>query len=384
MGVETDIPANGTYTFSNLKSATGIASNSLFSQGPSGVSSVAFGDFVCKGMGRPYDDSLGSSVPPSNADPANWKRKLVPVTVNGSSSDAQGSYDTQDPPFYSFDNIGELSAAGAGDTFVIRVTFHTVDLGEYFYEQIFDGPGFAETQSSIATLQSVTEVTDGSGNTIGADLEYQMTDFGGSLRIAWTWEDVINSNGTNYGTATTDRDGDSLPEDGGLVFRTTEVDEGTPLLTEWYWQVENTGAGYNIDFNITANNSYSEANVVYDPADQIDGQFKLARDKTDFDNSNFYGSDTSPQFNDTSYPTSQQSQVPENIAEGGRFEYYLQLEDQSGTVRDAVTLRLSEAQGISLPASGNTKCYQISGPTSRTEGDRNNLYVMDDATEITC
>jgi len=143
----------------------------------------------------------------------------------------------------------------------------------------------------------------------------------------------MNVNAENVGKASSDKEGNNLPENAGFAFRTEDVLDSNPILTDWYWQVENTGAGFDVDFNVTSNNNYSEGNVMYDPANRIDAQFKLADTKTNFDNNNFYASDTSPQFDDINHPDQQRV-----LSSNNAIDFYLQVEDQSGTLADAVFL----------------------------------------------
>jgi hypothetical protein len=375
MGVDTGIPSNGTYNIDNLQTATGISSSSLFSFGPGTPNSVAFSDFVCKGMGRPYDDAQDAPAPQSSAVVGDWDRKLVPSAVNGNGTDANGSYDSQNPPFYVFDNIDQLNAA-TDDTFQIRVLFQTLDLGDFFYEQIFDGPGFSETNGqTIATLQSVSPVTDVSGKNVGADLKYEMTGFAPNFSIAWTWDDGLNLGGTNAGKASSDRDGNGLPENGGLVFRTEDVNDGSPLIEKFDVRIEDqddfSGTIY-FDFNVDLNgNNIGEGNVVYDPAGQIDAQFYVYQ--FDPSTNNPYNNQTEPDFlatNNTEQQVSQFSEIDGNRS----VEYFCEIRDQSGTTIDVVRVVIDENDTGTW--STTQEIYEYTTSTGRSQGTLSNPVTM--------
>jgi len=369
-----DIGTLGEYTMSNLKAATGIGDDRLSAHHPNGTgNTTAFGDFAIEVVGHN----------PGSGDPADYTRLLRPVqvTVDGNTQSISGSYPTgQDPPFFDFSGF-ELDPRNP-DKFTLRLFAETETTG-FGIEQILKDPN----SNSLGSALSITDIgnaklIDVTPNTGGLpyylDLQFEVTGFI-NLDVGLTYDDPLNTQASLQGSSSTDGEGNSLPENAGLAFRTEDVLDSNPILTDWYWQVENTGAGFDVDFNITSNNSYSEGNVMYDPANRIDAQFKLADTKTNFDNNNFYASDTSPQFDDINHPD-QQGVLSSNNA----IDFYLQVEDQSGTLADAVTLRLDENNGITLPASGNTKCYRIQGPEDRTQGTRSNLYVMDDVSTITC
>jgi hypothetical protein len=375
MGVDTGIPPNGTYNIENLQTATGISSSSLFSFGPGTPNSVAVSDFVCKGIGRPYDDAQGSEAPQSSAVVSDWERKLVPSAVNGSSTDANGSYDSQDPPFYTFDDIDELNAA-TDDTFQIRVLFHTLDLGDFFYEQILDGPGFSETGSqTVATLQSISPVTDGNGKNVGADLKYEMIGFAPNFSIAWTWDDGLNLNGTNFGTASSDRDGNSLPESGGLVFRTEDVNDGSPLVDRFDVKIEDQQDSFGtiyFDFNVDLfDNNIGEGNVVYDPGNQIDAQFYVYQ--FDPSTNSPYNNGTEPDFLATNNTEQQVSQFSES--DGNRsVEFYCEIRDQGGSTIDVVRIVVDENDTGTWPTS--EEIYQYTTSSGRSQGTISSPVTM--------
>lgn len=367
MSVSDSISNNGKYTITNLKTATGIADDRLSAHRPNGAGNQAsFGDFVCKAVG--YQDPNTPDV---------FTRLLRPEKVNGTETDAAGSYDSQNPPYYVFSNIDELSAEPSSnpDTFTIRIDLYQIELGEYFPEQIAkNDPGGIELTdgSGIATLISKNIITDGNGNQVAIDFKFELTGFASGLNLGFTYNGNLNTNADNTGKSSTDGEGNSLPENAGLVFRTLDVDTATPLIEKWHVRVKDNGLSVAFDFNVGANgNNLGESFVVYDPADNLNAAFYVY---------DLYPSNNSPYANDEEPDFLSSNHFEQNVeefqeSEGNRsITFYCEIRGQSGNTVDVVLITIDENEtGI---WDGTESCYEYTTSTARNQATISNPQTM--------
>jgi len=246
---------------STLKTATGISSNRLFAHNPTSDTETRFIDFLM--------DNIGGNTDP-NSDNQIDGLFLIPVEVNGSTTDADGSYNTNDQ--YQFDNI----TLKPDDTLKVEVWVETTttiggkNVGEHVREAILNrlnanwsittqnglnidtmssyrsGTGYVtsvfectfETYSDPARIElgfpgDVNNGMPNAGSTMVFSTDDVQKNFSISLGAApFTNQidlDLIIDNGVPDYDVTIERDKDSDFTDGDetTVVSTTETSEGT-------------------------------------------------------------------------------------------------------------------------------------------------------------
>jgi hypothetical protein len=359
MGYNDTLSVNGDYTITNLKAATGIADDRLSAHHPNGAGNkTGLGDFAIKVVG--YED-------PQN--PGTFTRLLRPVSVNGSSTDADGSYDSQDPPFYDFSSV--TLDPRVPDTVTLRL--YTQTTAEAFgLEQILkNGTALAESVNGNATLQSTT--VDTSGPHI--DLTYEITGFT-NAQIGLTYDDPLNVNAGNQGKSNSDGEGNTLPEDAGLVFRTQDVLDPIPKINYMQVAIESDGGSVEtiyFDFNLDSNDQdIGEGNVVYDPAGKIDAQFYLY--SQDPSSNSSFANATTPGFNADNQFQLRRSSFSSGPNGNREIQYFMEIQDQSSTVKDVVSITINEGDTGTWGTTKQIHAYRT--PEDRNTGDRSSPYSM--------
>jgi len=354
MGFNESLTTNGNYTITNLKGATGIADDRLSAHHPNGSGNeTALGDFSIRALG--HELSAGDLT-----------RLLRPVqvTVNGSVQSISGSYDTQNPPFFDFD--GFVLDPRNPDKFTLRIDLPTGQRGQHAIQQILrDGNGLSSDVEDNAKLINRT------ANTNSIDLQYEVTGFI-NLQVGVTFDDGMNVNAENAGKASSDKEGNTLPEDAGFAFRTEDVLDDSPLITDVQVGIVDDGFTVFFDFNLDSNDqNLGEGFVVYDPANKIDGQFFMY-DLNPSSNPS-YANDTEPDFDADVHFEQQVSQF--SNSEGGReVEFFIELQDQGGTTKDVVRLLISENDTGTWPSTEDQFAYQTS--EGRNAGTKSSPVTM--------
>jgi len=240
--------------------------------------------------------------------------------------------------------------------------------GDFAIEQILkEGNGLAESVSSNSMLVGKTV----NNNLI--DLQYEVTGFG-NVQVGLTFDDGMNVNAENVGKSTTDKEGNSLPEDAGLAFRTQDVLDDQPLITNVQVGIVDTDPEVLFDINLDgSDNDLGEGFVTFDPSNKIDGQFVMHDEDPTLSNSS-YASSTTPGFEANNHPE-QQKGVFDN-GEGSRsITFFIELQDQSGTTKDVVTLTISENQTGTWPTTEDQ--FSFSTNESRNRGSKSDPVLMD-------
>lgn len=350
MGFNESLTTNGDYTVTNLKGATGISDDRLSAHHPNGAGNTTkMEDFSIRALG--HDLSAGDLT-----------RLLRPVAVNGNS--ISGSYDSQDPPWYVFDNV--VLDPAASDTFTVRVHLPSGQKGQYAIEQILrDGTGLSEDVNGNVSLINKTV------NANSIDLQYEVTGYV-NVQVGVTFADGMNVNAENVGKASSDKEGNSLPEDCGLIFRSEDVLDALPRITNVHVRVRDDGTDVHFDLNVDSNDqNIGEGFVVYDPQGQIDGQFYMYDDDPSTVSS--YANDTEPDFLSDNHP----EQVVSEFAgsEGSRvMTFYIELQDQASSTEDVVQVEISEADTGTWQST--RQCYAYITSEDRTRGTISNPYAM--------
>ena len=359
MSVTDTIAENGDYRLSNLKAATQILSNSLFAHGPSGVNVVRFSDFVCKALGHN-----------SGGTPPDFTRLLRPGAVNGDETDADGSYGSGDPPFFAFSTIDELNAQ-SNDTFTVRVELYGIDRGRFFAEQIAKGQINVTDPDPNLNLVD-TSIVSGSTGDEAIDFKFEVTGFAGSVQVGLTYNAELNTNADNAGKSTTDGEGNSLPEDAGLAFRTKQINDGTSLLERWEVRVKDDGTVVTFDFNVDSNdNNIGESAVMYDPAGQVNAQFFMYDEFPG--NKSPYANDTEPDFLSSNHFQQNVSDFSESSGNRAKT-FFCEVEDQGGNVVDVVEIVVDENDTGTW---GSTReCYTYTTTVSRNRGTLSSPVTM--------
>ena len=207
-------------TLSNLKTATEIASNTLFDHAPGTPNAVYYGDFVVNFIGRDingdYDTNTatdgGGDIPP-------WDTNLsVPNTnVNGNDSLPSG-YDG------SLDSSGDFVLSSGtfevGDIFWVRLD---VDCGQYAVEQIVQDQVTINT-TRCTVLDTVRGVVSGE-DVLDIKLEVDGYD---AIALDATYTDGgYNQHAVGYNTP--------------LNFNSTSVEADTPYLQSIQLVWDDTG-----------------------------------------------------------------------------------------------------------------------------------------------
>jgi len=147
----------GDTTISTLKDATGIASNRLFAHNPNSSDfETRFIDFLM--------DNIGGNLDPDSTTDIDGLF-LIPVEVNGSTTDADGSYDSSDR--YQFSNV----TLRPDDTLKIEVWVDTSttiggkDIGEHVRKAILNrlGANWSIAAENGLTINAMSNYRDGTG-----------------------------------------------------------------------------------------------------------------------------------------------------------------------------------------------------------------------------
>jgi len=312
--------ANGEITMTNLKSATGIADDRLSAHHPNGAgNTTGMGNFLVSGVQRSFSNS---------------SRLLLPHKVKGSTSGFSGSYDTTDPAtaLYSFDS----TTLAPPDTFTIQIAIPFA--GEHFAQQIASRSqnlSFSDNDN-VVSVKSI-DLNPGRGDFIDYTLE--MTGYGLSMELAWTFADGMNTDAVNYNST--------------LFFRTQDIEQAIPRIALEDGDAigfEDSYDGNQHDYSINSGNvGRSAAQVLFDLADNIDEA--NATWELYFNGSLEATTSGDPAFSVTKFL--------EGGSGGDNWE--LHLIDSSGTFVDAVVWSWGDSQNP----------YANSGQTlSATFGDR--------------
>lgn len=369
MGVGDTISQNGTYTMTNLKSATGIADDRLSAHHPNGAGNeVAFSDFVGKAIG--------------NLSKTGVEERLIPITLyQGSANKASGSYDSNDN--WKFDNITGIRP-GVEFTIFIEAYNGGGDLGDFFIGEILLG-GKQLTKDTTLTNQEVTikdvnEVAGGSGNISGPGVEItaEVSSLVSRLFVGYVYNDPLNDNAENRGKTSNL----NTPSDAGLVFITDEVETAQVLITSWGMELYYDGGsiGWEVDHNPSAH--FGGANL-FDPAgDATNPTWKLydgppstnSPFATSGDSEFLHGNHLGRLFKDeTNYPS------------GSTMDWWVAVEDDAGDTRDVIRCRLDDGVAGTDPwprSNGGVEHYLFTSSKSRDEGTLTQPETMtyDDAT----
>jgi len=223
MGTSADI------TMTNLKSATGIADDRLSVHHPNGAGNqTKFGDFLVSNFGGNLDPGTDNNID---------GLYLIPVEVNGSSANADGSYNTND--YWEFTNINELDK---GDTIKIEVWFKRGqnNFSEHAREQILTrtalwdlnkaaGTGTDFTLNGISSFRSgISYVTITFNLTIG-----DKTDAFGIFAF---YNAKLNTDMPNVGNK--------------LIFRTKDITGSTFSVTIDSFIADADGTGITVDYTV--------------------------------------------------------------------------------------------------------------------------------------
>jgi len=358
MGFNESLTTNGNYTITNLKAATGIADDRLSAHHPNGAGNeTALGDFSIRALG--HELSAGDLT-----------RLLRPVqvTVNGSVQSISGSYDTQNPPFFDFSGV-TLDPRNP-DKFTIRIDLPPGQRGQHAIQQILkNGNGLTADVESNAKLIGRTV------NTNSIDLQYEVTGFI-NLQVGVTFDDGMNVNAENVGKASSDKEGNNLPENAGFAFRTEDVLDPVPKIEQMQVGIQSDGASpetISFDINVDGNNqNIGEGTVVFDPANKIDGDFLIYQN--DPSSNPEFVSGTQPDFLATNHFELRRSTFSNGPNGNREIEYFLELQDQSGTVRDVVSITINE--GDTGTWSTTNQQYKYTAPESRATGTRSSPFAM--------
>lgn len=355
MGVGDTIPQNGTYTMTNLGSATSVGSDKLSEHHPNlSDSETAFSDFVGKLIG--------------NLSKSGVEQRLIPITLyQGNANKASGSYNSNDN--WKFDNISGIRP-GVEFTIFIEAYNGDGDLGDFFIEAILlQGSGLTKDTNltnSEVTIKSVNEVAGGSGtiNGPGVEITAEVSSLVSRLFVGYVYNDPLNDNAGNRGKTSNL----NTPSDVGLAFITDEVQPAQVLITSWGMELYYDGgsSGWEVDHNPSAH--FGGANL-FDPADDATNPTWKLYDKDPSNNSPFatssdseflHGNHAGRLFKDeTEYP------------QGSTMDWWVAVEDDAGNTRDVIRCRLDD--GVvgtdAWPRSnGNVEHYTFTSSKSRDEG----------------
>jgi hypothetical protein len=369
MGAGETISKNGTYTMSNLSSATSVGSYKLSDHHPNlNDSETAFSDFVCKALG----DLTKSG--------ANQRR--VPITLyQGNANKASGSYNSNDN--WKFNNISGIRP-GVQFTIFIPVYNSDGDLGDFFIEAVLlEGDQLTKDTtltSNEITIVNVNEVLNGSGNVSGPGVEIrvELSSQVPRLFVGYVYNDPLNDDADNRGKTSNL----NAPNDVGFAFITDEVKPAQVLITSWGMELyfDSGLGGWEVDHNPS---SHFGGATLFDPSDDATNPTWKLYDGPPDTNSPFATSGDSEFLHGnhggdlfkpvTKYPS------------GSTMDWWVAVEDDQGKTRDVVQCRLDDGAGTTDPwprSDGNQEHYLFTTSKSRDEGTLNNPQSMnyDDAT----
>lgn len=353
MGVGDTISQNGSYTITNLSSATSVGSDKLSDHHPNLTDSeTAFSDFVCKAIGN-----FG------NFTKTGAEQRLIPITLyQGSANKASGSYNSNDN--WKFNNISGIRP-GVEFTIFIEAWNGGGDLGDFFIEAILlQGDQLTKDTNltnSEVTIKSVTEV---GGSDPGVEITAEVSSLVSRLFVGYVYNDPLNDNADNRGKTSNL----NTPSDVGLAFITDEVQPAQVLITSWGMELYYDGSsiGWEVDHNPSAH--FGGANL-FDPADDAtnptwklyDGPPDTNRPfATSGDSEFLHGNHLGRLFKDeTKYPS------------GSTMDWWVAVEDDAGNTRDVIRCRLDDGVAGTDPwprSNGNVEHYTFTSSKSRDEG----------------
>jgi len=238
MGTSADI------TMTNLKSATGIADDRLSAHHPNGAGNqTKFGDFLVANFGGNLDPGSDNNID---------GLYLIPVKVNGSTANANGSYNAND--YWEFANINELDK---GDNIKIEVWFERgqSQFSDLARQQILSRTALWDLNKAAGTgtaftLNNITSFRSGSSYvTIAFDLT--IGDKGDQFGIFAFYNAELNTDMPNL--------------DNNLIFRTKDITGASFSVTIDSFSADSDGTG------ITVNYTVQDGSPDYDVDLQLDG-----------------------------------------------------------------------------------------------------------------
>lgn len=238
---------NGTYTLSKLKNATGIADDRLSAHHPNGAgNTTSLGDFAVENIGW---DSDADTLIENLQFPSNSIYKLPCVEVNGSDSDAAGSYNDS---VWEFSNSSVELSPNFRNSLKLRVDVEALlGFGDFFVDQIFSDTANWTFSGGNLAFNTLTKVDDST-----LEIEIDVTDFGSVATFEAVFADGLNDAMPHYNET--------------LGFQTSEIRSPTPVIcgpgTSIFFENEKNSDGthkYHINF------SRSTSNVLFDPAGQV-------------------------------------------------------------------------------------------------------------------
>lgn len=290
---------NGTYTLSNLKNATGIADDRLSAHHPNGAgNTTSLGDFAVEDIGW---DNDGDTFIENLQFSSKSIYKLPCVEVNGSDSNAAGSYNGS---VWQFSNSSVELSPNFRDSLKLRVDVEALpDLGDFFVDQIFsDASNWTFSGGNLA-FNTLTKVDDST-----LEIEIDVTGYGSVASFEATFADGLNDAMPHYNET--------------LGFQTSEIRSATPVIcgpgTSIFFEDEKANGVHKYYINFAR----STANVLFDPKGQVSTPvtWKLTKNGAQQRTSS-----PDPEF-----------QIIQQFEQQGGDTWKLVAEDSAGSVVDAV------------------------------------------------
>jgi hypothetical protein len=286
---------DGTVNISSLKNATGINDNRLSAHNPNGAgNNTKFGDFLV--------DNLGGNTTPDTDNQIDGLY-LIPVEVNGATSDAEGSYDSNN--YWVFDNISQLNV---GDTIKIEVWFEKTanNLGDYF-------------RPMIGTRTAKWDVLKAGGTGADFTLDNIVSYRSGSSYLTTAFVITIDSKADAFGidaffSAEVNTDMPNLGSN--LQFKTDEMEapEGLSVTIETL-EADSDGTGITCTYTIDAGDGTDQGAPPYDA-----WLYNENNGSSTADDTNSHSSEGTYSMKDSDAPTDEEQ------------DFRVQIEDDNGQV----------------------------------------------------
>jgi len=356
------IPQNGDYSMTNLKDATGIASDLLSEHHPNQSNAeTAFGDFVCKAVG--------------DLSKSGEEERLLPIVLYDGQG-VGGSYNSN----YNFELNSGDGPIRPGVPFEIFVQAYDGDgdLGDFFEQQILAGPGLTVDNtltSDEVNIIAIKNNTPAGVSDAGVIIEAEMTSLVNPLVVAVEYSDPLNTNADNRGKENIS----NFTNDVGLAFRTKDVGAAVALITGLVFRMTyrnslpNAGSsGWEVE--IEPQPPY-DGPEVFDPAGKAASDAFEAYDNAP-DSSSPFGSSSDGEFLPGTYPLSLEL---EETKVGSTADFWMELDDSSGGAWDVVkcTLEKTAAGTDDWPTTdGAQEAYSFQSNQDRDPGTITQPHIM--------
>jgi hypothetical protein len=223
MGTSADI------TMTNLKSATGIADDRLSAHHPNGAGNqTKFGDFLVSNFGGNLDPGSDNTID---------GLYLIPVEVNGSSANADGSYNAND--YWEFTNINELDK---GDTIKIEVWFKR---GQNTFSE--------HARGQILTRTALWDVNKAAGTGTAFTLNNIISYRSGSSYVTIAFDLTIGDKTDQFGVFAfynAELNTDMANLGNNLIFRTKDITGASFSVTIDSFTADSDGTGITVNYSV--------------------------------------------------------------------------------------------------------------------------------------